>query len=202
MIYLIRVVDEYKSEQIISKYLNTVESKKFTIKNLLENKQYPCYVKIISPLAVHKVKSGAIFRIESTNMLKQQIKAISARFKALKAKSIVVQPEINGEEFILGLRNDKKFGYLIMLGIGGKHAEELKDVVFRKTPILKKDAIEMISELKNQVIVLNINKSLLINAMLKIQNIIKDYKVDTLDINPIKITNKKAIVVDARLYLG
>ncbi len=202
MIFMIKVLDEYKSEQLISKYLTTVQSTKLSVDKLLSfDYNYPIYVKIMSDKAIHKVKSGAIFKIQDYFALKRQFTLIKKRFKSLNGKYIIVQPEIKGEEFIIGIRNDKKFGYLIMLGIGGKHAEALKDVSFRKLPITRKDANEMIIDLKNQAIVANINKNLLINSLLKIQNIIKSHKIETLDINPIKI-DKNAIVIDGRIYLG
>jgi len=198
---MVKILDEYKSEELVSKYLTTVKSQKLSLDKLNLINKFPAYIKIMSSLAVHKVKSGAIFRINDAKHLKKQTLLIKRRFKALNAKYLIAQNEVLGEEFILGIKNDKKFGYLMMLGIGGRNAEALKDVVFRKLPITKKDANEMILDLRNQVTVARINKNLLINAMLKIQNITNNHKIDTLDINPIKI-DKKAIVVDARIYLG
>jgi len=198
---MVRILNEYDSEKIVSRYVACVNSVKIKPdKLLLEKLKYPIYIKIMSPKANHKVKSGAIFRIENKNVLKAQIKKIKAKYKTLQGKFLIVQPEIKGEEFILGINKDEKFGYMMMLGIGGWHSEQLKDVVFRKLPITRKDADEMISSLRNQAVVLNIKKGILTNAMLKIQNIAKDSKIQTIDLNPIKV-DKKAIVVDARIYL-
>jgi acetate---CoA ligase (ADP-forming) len=201
---MIKVLNEFESEKIVSKYLKTVKNEDLSVENFQDAKiksKFPIYIKIMSPLAVHKVKSKAIFKIETTEEFEKLKNKIEKRAKELKAKKIIIQEEIEGEDIIIGINKDTKFGFLLMLGIGGKHAEEIHDVSFRKIPVEKKEIENMINDLTNQAIIKRINKNALISAMYKIQKAIKIQKLKTLDLNPIKVNEKEAIVVDARIYL-
>ena len=198
------VLNEYESDKIVSKYVKTIKNKKFSLEEL-KNLDFKdkIYVKIISENMAHKKKMGAIFNIENKNVLKKEFKKIENKFKKLNGKYIIVQKAIVGEEFILGIKKDFTFGYVLMFGIGGSKAEEIKDVSFRKIKITKKDAIQMIDDLVNQAIILRVNKQKLIDALLKIQKIVslfekKGYK--ELDINPLIVNEKEAIVVDSKIY--
>ena len=53
-----------------------------------------------------------------------------------------------GIEIIIGMYKDAQFGPVIMFGLGGIFVEVLKDVSFRLIPIVKRDAEEMIKEIK------------------------------------------------------
>jgi acyl-CoA synthetase (NDP forming) len=58
----------------------------------------------------------------------------------------------DGIEMILGLRRDPQFGPLILLGMGGTAAELLHDVSVRLAPVSRRDAQEMIEELKTSAL--------------------------------------------------
>ena len=53
-----------------------------------------------------------------------------------------------GIEIIIGMFKDPQFGPVIMFGLGGIFVEVLKDVAFRIIPIVRRDAAEMIKEIK------------------------------------------------------
>ena len=53
-----------------------------------------------------------------------------------------------GVEVIVGMTKDPQFGPVLMFGLGGILVEVLKDVSFRIVPLAKKDAREMIREIK------------------------------------------------------
>src|SRR6185436_3625187 len=53
-------------------------------------------------------------------------------------------------ELIAGCVQDPTFGPCVMLGIGGIFAEALADVAFRLVPLTRRDADDLIAELRNQ----------------------------------------------------
>ena len=54
----------------------------------------------------------------------------------------------DGEEVIVGFSNDPLFGPVVLFGLGGIFVEVLKDVALRVAPLSRRDAEEMIREVK------------------------------------------------------
>jgi len=203
-----KAVDEYNSEKILSKYLNVVSSNQYDLHtfNKLDFKgKYPIFIKIISDNAVHKVKSNALFFVVSEKDFNKKKNNILLRARELKSNSIVIQEKVYGKEFIVGIKDDPKFGKLIMLGIGGKLAEQLKDVSFRSLPITKEDFYSMLDDLNNQAMISNLNKDKFWNFIEKLIVFVNNSgkKYSFIDLNPVIIDSdtKNPIVVDARLYI-
>ena len=66
-----KILDEHKSEELLSKDLNVVKSYVFffdEFKEEIYSNIYPIFVKIISDKAVHKVKSKAIVEITENDL--------------------------------------------------------------------------------------------------------------------------------------
>ena len=110
---------------------------------------------------------------------------------------------------MLGLKNDRNFGPVIVLGTGGIYTEILKDATFRVCPITKSDAEEMIREIKSYEILkgargkksVDINK--IINVMLKLSDLSMKYKnIQELDINPLLVNEDYVKIVDARIVFN
>ena len=123
--------------------------------------------------------------------------------KLLTAKKIIIQEKVYGEELIFGVKEDNKFGRLIMLGIGGSSAEQLKDVVFRVLTIQKKDFVSMLNELKNKAIVLKLDSDKLWQFTNKLINFVQKHKEFVfVDLNPVIVDSNtgKPIIVDSRIY--
>jgi len=202
----LKVIDEFNSEKLLAKDLPVVRSYSYTLlqfKTLEYSWSNTIFVKIISDKAIHKVKSNALFQLNNKLAFNKQKAFILERAKTLRAKRIVIQEKVYGKEFIVGIKNDEKFGKLLMIGIGGILAEQLKDVSFRVLPIQKKDFQSMLNDLKNQAMLSNLNKD---KFWLFIQKLIKftqKHKVEFIDLNPVIIDSdtKNPIIVDARIYI-
>ena len=55
-----------------------------------------------------------------------------------------------GVELIVGVTRDPQFGAVMMFGLGGTLVESLRDVAFRRLPVGRDDALELIGELRTQ----------------------------------------------------
>jgi len=121
-------------------------------------------------------------------------------------EGISVQPLIEGKrEFVAGLFLDQQFGPVIMFGLGGIYTEVLSDVSFRLAPLTRKDAIDMIDEIRSASLLDDFrgekaaDRNQLISVLLGLSQISSDHpEISEIDINPIVITPEGNIcAVDA-----
>jgi len=169
------------------------------LKNAGKKINFPWVMKISSEKIIHKKKVGGVI-LNVKNLNEAQI-AFEKLSKIENFEQIIIQPMISGEELIIGLKKTPEFGITIMLGAGGSSVEEKKDVSFRICPIEKKDAHEMIKEIKiYNELNRKVDVSLIEKNLLKISSLAKKHpNIRELDINPLIVNKKEAIVVDARI---
>lgn len=159
----------------------------------LEKLSFPYYLK--ANISGHKTEQKAVLRCN--NLQEAQINFDSlSQFKT----DIIAQETIEGIEIILGIKEDKVFGKLFMLGFGGIFAETIKDISFRALPIEKKEIEAMIKELKLHPI-LSSRKKYAINKLIDLADKISKMDISEADFNPIILTEKDAIIVDSRIEI-
>ena len=177
----------------LKKYIPIVETKEIIKPIKIKGK----YVLKINSME-HKAKIGGVVKdIENEEQLKNAIE----KLKKISKPPFILQKQIDGFEFIVGIKKDTTFGYVILFGAGGVLAEIYKDVSFRKCPINKKDATDMIDETKIGKIfkIRKLNKKGLVDFLVKTSKIPEYINFNSLDINPIIVNEKDVIGVDARL---
>jgi acyl-CoA synthetase (NDP forming) len=113
-----------------------------------------------------------------------------------------------GVEVIIGMSKDAQFGPVLMFGLGGIFVEIIKDVSFRIVPLLKRDAKEMVREIKGFPLLSGYRGSEpvdienLENLLLKVSEFVeKTPEIKELDLNPIFAYKDGAVAVDARVIL-
>jgi hypothetical protein len=194
-----KILSEKQTEDFLEKQCFNVV-KRIIVKSKSQlsniNLEFPWVMKISSHKAIHKARiGGTILGIKN---LKQAEKAFSKLIKIKAINGLIVQEMEKGQEIILGLKNTPEFGLAIMVGAGGGKVEEQKDISFRVCPIIETDAKEMLSELKINVR----NSKEVIKNLIKLSSLAKKYpKINELDINPLIVNKKQAIVVDARMVI-
>ena len=115
-----------------------------------------------------------------------------------------------GVDVIIGGKQDKDFGPVIMVGLGGIHTEVLDDVVFRIAPISKEDSLEMLKELKGYRIFTGLRSAEpydlngLSDILARFSRLLVDFpQIAEADLNPVRVFNNgtRAVVLDARMFL-
>ena len=113
-----------------------------------------------------------------------------------------------GIEIIIGMHKDAQFGPVIMFGLGGIFVEVLKDVSFRLIPIVKRDAEEMIKEIKGYALLNGYRGQepasvpALVDVLLKVSTLVeKTPEIKEIDLNPVFAYKDSAVAVDARIIL-
>jgi acetyl-CoA synthetase (ADP-forming) len=110
--------------------------------------------------------------------------------------AILVQEMVKGaRELVVGMTRDPQFGPCVMFGLGGIFTEILKDVSFRIAPLEKKDAMEMMQDIKGHKILdavrglKAVNIEFLADILVKVGQIGMDnHQIKEIDINPLIIT--------------
>ncbi len=166
---------------------------------------YPLVMKACAPDLSHKTERGLV-RVDIRN----DEEAVSA-FREMMAEvkddgaTVLVQEMVRGSrELVVGLTRDSQFGPCVMFGLGGIFTEILKDVSFRVAPIEKRDALEMMQEIKARKILGAIrgmpaaDLDRLADILIKIGNIgLEEESIQEIDINPLILSNSQPIAVDA-----
>jgi acetyltransferase len=166
---------------------------------------FPLVVKIRSADVYHKTEiKGVALNILDLETLEKTVAEMSSRFQGQDL--LVEQMEPPGVEIIVGLIEDGTFGLSIMCGIGGVLAELYQDVTFRRVPINRIDADDMLRDLKAHALFegfrgINANREAVIDLLLKVSCLGQDLKghIDQMDLNPVIVRENKAVVVDAKL---
>lgn len=175
---------------------------------------FPVVLKIASPDVIHKTDAGGVkLDLKNAAEVKKAYDDIlkSARKKYSRAliHGISVQKMAPpGTEVIIGTSKDPQFGPVIMFGLGGIFVELLKDVSFRIIPVNRKDAQEMIQEIKGFPLLRGYrgkepaNIPALIGMILKISKLINENPgIKEMELNPVFAYKNKALAVDARIVL-
>jgi len=165
---------------------------------------YPLVLKIFSKKGLHKTRvGGVICDIKDERELVKAYKKISNNIKKanIKAHGFLVQEQIFGLEVLVGMKQST-FGPAIAFGLGGVFVEVLKDFSLRIVPVNKKNANDMIKEIKGYEIIrskrCNINS--IINIITKISKLsIENKDIEEIDFNPVIVNKKEAKIVDIRI---
>jgi len=175
---------------------------------------FPVVLKIASPDVIHKSDAGGVKL--SLKTARQVGKAyddilanIAQKYAGAKIQGVSVQKMARpGVEVIIGMSKDAQFGPVLMFGLGGILVEILKDVSFRIVPLTRRDAREMIREIKGYPLLegyrgqepVDVNN--LEELILKVSSFVERHpEVKELDLNPVFAYSDGAVAVDARVVL-
>jgi len=213
------VLTEIESKQLMAEAgFPVVESKLAKSKaeaiSLSKKMGFPVVLKIVSPDIIHKSDSGGVKLgiANATQAGKAYSEIMAAAKKADKKANIhgvsVQKMAKPGVEVIMGMSKDPQFGPVLMFGLGGVFVEVLKDVAFRIVPLVRRDASQMIREIKGFPILEGYrgqepaNITVLEDLLLKLSAFIdKTPEIKELDLNPILAYSDGAVAVDARVIL-
>lgn len=161
---------------------------------------------------VHKTEHGAIrvniSTLEDVAAAFESLKTIQNAKKLEKTEGILVQKQVEGVEFIVGVAENDQFGRIISFGLGGVFVELFRDVSFRALPIRPRDALEMIKDLKYAKILegyrgikpANIGK--LKKIIMSVARLAGKENVREMDINPLFVNGSSIAAADVRILSG
>ena len=213
------VLTEIESKQVFEEIgINTIETRLAVSQKeaiaISDDIGFPVALKIASPDITHKsdaggVKTGLKNKLEVKNAYKEIMASIRQKYASAKIDGVSVQSMARpGTEIIIGMFKDAQFGPVIMFGLGGVFVEVLKDVAFRVIPIVRRDAAEMITEIKGYSLLQGYrgqepaNTAILEDMLLKVSDFVEQTpEIKEIDLNPVFAYKDGAIAVDARIVL-
>lgn len=122
---------------------------------------------------------------------------------------VLVQEMISGRrELVIGLTRDPQFGACVMFGLGGIFTEVLKDIAFRKAPFDRRDALEMMNDIKGRKILDAVrgmpaaDTNALAAMLIHVGQLSLDIDaIAEIDLNPVILAGANPVAVDALIVL-
>jgi acyl-CoA synthetase (NDP forming) len=174
---------------------------------------FPVVLKAVVPGVAHKNKLGLVITgLHDEPAVRTAWAQLEDRLRAhdvdIADGSVVVQPMIAGKaELIVGVTTEAPFGHFLLAGLGGVYAELLDDVVLLPAPvspntIRKRLAAATVGKLAREI---GGEAALaqVTDALLALQRLVLAHpeRIATIDANPLLLTGREAIAVDALIVL-
>lgn len=177
---------------------------------------YPVVLKIASPDILHKTDVGGVkVDLEDADDVVDAFDLITYRATRYLPEArlwgcLVQKMMPKGLEILIGMNRDPQFGPLITFGLGGIYVEILKDVSFRVAPFSRREAREMISEIRAAALIQGVrgqppvDQEALVDTLLRVAQLVLDFPIiSELDINPYVVyqEGRGGVAIDMRMVL-
>jgi acetyl coenzyme A synthetase (ADP forming)-like protein len=170
---------------------------------------YPVAMKAIGVTILHKSDVGGVrLSLSDETSVRAAYADLAGRFGSDLSGVLVQQMVPGGVEVMIGAVRDATFGHVLVYGAGGTLVELLSDVAFRLQPVSDADVDDMVEEVKCTRLLRGYRgnrpadeaglKEVIqrLSALLEICP-----EIEEMDINPLKVMEKGAIVVDVRVRI-
>lgn len=177
---------------------------------------FPVVMKITSPDILHKTDIGGVkLNLQGADEVRDTFDLMMYRAQRYQPTAeiwgcLVQQQVKGGKEILLGMNRDPQFGPLLVFGLGGIYVEVLKDVTFRVAPIDRRQAREMLSEIRGFQLLRGVrgeppsDMDAIVDVLLRLSQLVTDFpEIVEIDINPLMVfeQGKGALGIDMRLIL-
>jgi acetyltransferase len=183
---------------------------------IAQKKGYPVVMKIYSPDITHKSDVGGVaLNLKDDEMVRaafrNMVKTAAEKQPDAKIDGVTIQIMVDTKdaiELIVGTKKDPEFGTVMLVGMGGTSAELFKDKRLEFPPLNESLAQQMLESLQIYPLLegyrgaprKNIEK--LIEVLIRMSYLAADYpEIKELDINPLIVTPKDVIALDARIVV-
>jgi acetyltransferase len=175
----------------------------------------PVAIKVVSPDILHKTEAGGV-RLglstpEHVSKAAAEILASASRYAPLaRIDGISVQQMAPaGVEIVLGVKNDRQFGPLIAVGLGGIMVELLDDTAVRLAPVDEGTARAMLASLRGRALLTGFRGKAgvdfdgLVDIICRLSELAHDLRdmIDQIDVNPVIVSGDAVMAADA-LIIG
>ena len=181
-----------------------VSSDKDEVIAFAEKTGFPVVAKVVGP--VHKSDVGGV----ALNIRSKEV--LAAEFDRMMqipdATAVMVQKMIKGTELFIGAKYEKRFGHVVLCGLGGIFVEVLKDVSSGLAPLTYEEAYSMIHSLRGYKILKGtrgqrgINEKKYAEIIVRLSTLLRfATEIKEMDINPLLADEADVIAVDARILI-
>jgi acetyltransferase len=179
---------------------------------LARDMEPPLVMKVHSPDIVHKTEAAGVqLNLWTENDIREAYRKIlegtAAHLPQAKILGVTLQPMIQHIDFqlILGAKRDQNFGPVILFGMGGLHAEVLRDRAIGLPPLNRLLARRLMENtriypfLRGYRNLPPANLELLEEMIIRLSQLVLDFpQIAELDMNPVLVSYGRPRAVDAR----
>jgi acyl-CoA synthetase (NDP forming) len=168
-------------------------------------------VKVVAPGLVHKTELGLVRVGVSPDDVPGVVEDLSttARDAGIDGVEYLIAHRYRGVEMILGGTVDPSFGPAVMVGAGGILAEHQPDVRFLACPVTRPEVEEAVRGLRCWPLLEGLRGAepdvdALIDMVMSVAEFVDRGRrwLDSLDLNPVIVTDEGAFAVDATVVVG
>ncbi|OGO11733.1 MAG: acyl-CoA synthetase [Chloroflexi bacterium RBG_13_66_10] len=177
---------------------------------------YPVVLKIASPDILHKTDVGGVrVGIQNAAEVRDAFDLITYRAQRYLPEARLWGCQVQkmappGLEVLIGMNRDPQFGPLVTFGLGGIYVETLKDVSFRIAPFGRREAEEMLGEIRARALIDGVrgkppaDREALVDSLLRVAQLVVDFpEIAELDVNPFIVYDQGqgGLAIDMRLVV-
>jgi len=171
---------------------------------------FPVVMKGLGATLLHKTEAGAVrLGLKDGDAVRMAFTELQTILKERLDGVLVQQMVTDGVEMVVGGLNDRLLGPVIMAGTGGVFVELLGDTAFRMCPLTEPEARALIEDVRGRVLLRGYRGAPPVDedafrALLLAASQLLDAcpEIEEMDLNPVIVRRKGAIVVDARIKVG
>ena len=165
---------------------------------------FPVVAKVVGP--VHKSDVGGVtLNIRSKEHLALEYDRM---MQIPDATGVMVQKMLKGTELFIGAKYERRFGHVVLCGLGGIFVEVLKDVSSGLAPLSNAEAYSMIRSLRGYKILKGtrgqqgINEQKYAEIIVRLSTLLRfATEIKEIDINPLLADGNDVVAVDARILI-
>jgi succinyl-CoA synthetase beta subunit len=171
---------------------------------------FPVVLKIVSPDLPHKSDAGGVrLGIDSADALEhayvRMLEDVRSAVPEARIDGVLVEPQLQGLEVVIGATTDPLFGPVMVFGLGGVSVEVVGDVAFRLAPLDRRDAGAMLQEIRGAALLNgfrgapSVNKDAIVAALMALSDLMTSCSnaLREIEVNPMLVTADGAVAVDA-----
>jgi len=215
-----RLLTELEAKELLSAYGIPVDPMESAVNkeeavDKAEAMGYPVVLKINSRDISHKSDAnGVLLDLKNKNEVRDAFDRIIENGRVYNPEAVIdgvtIQPmhKRPDYELILGAKQDRDFGPVILFGMGGVLTEVLKDRALALPPLNRLLAKRLMEETKVFRLLQGYrdippaNIQLLEEILIRLAQLVTDFsEIEALDINPLFVKEKNACAIDARVLL-
>jgi len=215
----LREIGETESKEILEAYgfvtpKGSVATSPEQAVGIAEQLGYPVVMKIWSPDIIHKSDVGGVrVGLGSSREVRDAFDLMMYRIPKKKPDAdilgvLVQEMCTGGQEVILGMNRDPRFGPLMMFGMGGILVEVLKDVSFYLAPLTADEAKQMLMSTRTYQMLTGVRGQegvdidALGEGLQRLSQLVTEFpQIKEMDINPYLVgpAGTTPVAVDARI---
>jgi acetate---CoA ligase (ADP-forming) len=166
---------------------------------------YPVVVKALGP--VHKSDAGGVvLGLRDEAALTRAVDELRDRLRPPAFSIERLAPVEEGVELLVGARWDRRFGPVVLVGLGGLYTEILSDVAVSLAPVETREAERMLLSLRAAPLLRGargrppVDTAAAAEAIVRVSRVAAGHpKIAELEVNPLLVTANGALGLDARL---